>query len=502
MRKFSRLWMAAALVAAVCTGAVVAAQRQSAAPAPPPVSPHTYDLDPTYIRMPLAAADQVYGRIEGARLKQFVNEITGVSRKSRDDGERYWGRIAGTKYDDMIEGWTEQKFKEFGLQDVRRQYFDLPPQFFPTSWDLTATGGGKTVRFETIRPAGTATTPAGGLELDAVWVGLGTEADFAGRDVKGKLVLIHSVPTPAVISHSATWLGATERAAKKGAAAVLINLAIVGTNYQTQLNAGVPGVPSFSIGTADADALRALMEQGPVKAKVQLNGEMRSGLRDANVWGTLPGATDEDILLFAHHDAYFEGAIDNASGMAVMVGLAEYFSKIPQAQRRRTLRFVTTSGHHAGSLGVRWMHDNRDTFFAKTAMFINVEHVSATQTYIRGPVLRKSNNIAARRWWVFGSEKLASVALETFRTFGVTVYHDMEERCCGDSSAVSHDVPNVVLMESPVFYHTDHDRPDIVPDAGLEAVGRAYAKLIDQVNKLQRSDLVVKPQTSTAGRQP
>ena len=72
---------------------------------------------------------------------------------------------------------------------------------------------------------------------------------------------------------------------------------------------------------------------------------------------------------------YFEGAIDNASGMAVMVGLAEYFSKIPQAQRRRTLKFVTTSGHHAGSAGVNWMHDNRQTFFAKTAVAFNVEHV-------------------------------------------------------------------------------------------------------------------------------
>jgi hypothetical protein len=304
-----------------------------------------------------------------------------------------------------------------------------------------------------------------------------------------------------VISHSATWLGASDRAAKKGAAAVLINLAIVGTNYQTQMNSGVPGVPSFSIGSNDADALRALIEQGPVKVKVELNGETRSGLRDANVWGTLPGATDEDILIFAHHDAYFEGAIDNASGMAVMVALAEHFSKIPQAQRRRTLKFVTTSGHHAGSLGVQWMHETRDKFFAKTAVALNVEHVSATQTYIRGPVVRKSNNVAARRWWVFGSDKLAAIALNAFKTFGVTIYHDMEERCGGDSSAIQRDVPNVVLMESPVYYHTDHDRPDIVPEAGLEAAGRAYAKLIDEVNKVERRELL--PQaaaTTTAGR--
>jgi hypothetical protein len=330
---------------------------------------------------------------------------------------------------------------------------------------------------------------------------LGTEADFVGRDVKGKLAVIYSVPTPAVISHSATWLGAADRAAKKGAAAILINLAIVGTNWETQLNGGVANVPTFSIGYEDATALRTMMEAGPVKVRAELLGETRRGLKDANVWGTLPGATDEDILIFAHHDAYFEGAIDNASGMAVMVGLAEYFSKIPQAQRRRTLRFVTTSGHHAGSLGVQWMHDNRQTVFAKTAVAFNVEHVSATQTYIRGPVVRKSNNIAARRWWVFGSDRLAAIAHNAFRTFGVTVYHDMEERCCGDSIAISHDIPNIVLMESPVYYHTNQDSPDIVPAVGLEAAARAYAKIVDEVNKAERRDLMAEPQTTTAGRQ-
>ena len=51
----------------------------------------------------------------------------------------------------------------------------------------------------------------------------------------------------------------------------------------------------------------------------------------------------------------------------------------------------------------------------------------------------------------------SSIALNAFRTFGVTVYHEMEDTCCGDSSAIQRDVPNVVIMESPVYYHTDHD---------------------------------------------
>ena len=51
-----------------------------------------------------------------------------------------------------------------------------------------------------------------------------------------------------------------------------------------------------------------MIEQGPVKVHIELTTEMRSGLRDASVWGTLPGTTDEDIIIMAHHDAFFEGA--------------------------------------------------------------------------------------------------------------------------------------------------------------------------------------------------
>ena len=58
---------------------------------------------------------------------------------------------------------------------------------------------------------------------------------------------------------------------------------------------------------------------------------------------------------------------------------------------------------------------------------------------------------------------------------------------------VSQDAPSVQMIESPVYYHSDHDRPDVVPASWLEAVGRAYAMLIDRVNKLDRDQLVGKP---------
>ena len=71
-----------------------------------------------------------------------------------------------------------------------------------------------------------------------------------------------------------------------------------------------------------------------MRVKATLDVEMVPNLKTALVWGTLPGATDETIYIVAHRDGWFEASGDNAGGVASMVGLAEYYSKIPQAQRR------------------------------------------------------------------------------------------------------------------------------------------------------------------------
>jgi len=467
-----------------------------------PVTMHPHDLDASFIRMPLPAGQEKYGKIEGTRLKTFVNEITAVSRKSRDDGDLLWGRLAGTKYDDMVEGIVEAKFKEWGLTNVHRQYFNLGPQWFPTAWAFRASGSGQTLTFKTIQAGRNArATPAGGLDLDAVWVGAGTEADFIGRDVKGKLAVLQSFPMPSVVGHQSGYNGGLQRAAQKGAAAVLINVAIPG-NLLTAVSAP-NGLTTFSFGTQDMAAFQSLIEKGPVKVHLELSVEERTGLRDASVWGELPGTSDEDMVIMAHHDAFYEGSLDNASGMAVMMGLAEYFSKIPREQRRRTLKFVTTSGHHVGSDGTRWMHDNRATFLAKTALLINCEHVSAIQMHWDrfGASVRKTDNIAARRWWVFGSSALAQIVLNSYRTFGVTIYDDMDGTTTGDMSHIDRDAPSVQLIESALYYHTSADTPDYVPNPGMEAVARAYAKVIDDVNKLDRGALMPTPVTrSSAGQ--
>ena len=446
---------------------------------------HKNDIDATYIEVPVPPGESQYAKLDGRRMKQFVDEITGVARKDRDSGNRYWGRIAGSKADAEVEDLVAARFKEFGLADVHKQSFDLPPQWWPLDWEVRGSGPTAGLTFKTAFPGMRATaTPAAGIDLDVVWVGIGSELDFAGRDVKGKIAFIHSEPKPSGFQHTAAFTGALQRAADKGAAAVIVNISIPGN--VTNEGASAPGVPTFLIGSQDAAALEKAMASAPVRLHLKLATEMRPGLKDASVWGTLPGATDEEIVVIAHHDSFFEGAFDNASGMATMLGMAEYYAKIPQAQRKRTLKFVTTAAHHAGSPGTAWMHQNKETALAKTVLMINCEHTSITQVYEYGPALRRSNDINARRWWVHGSDALAAIALNAWKTFGVTVFDGMETAASGDMGSVSRDLPTIQLIVSPIFYHSDHDTPDTVPAQGLAATARAYAKIIDEVNKLER----------------
>jgi hypothetical protein len=486
-------------VAALAAGAVLAASGMSAvsyaqrgrgaqpggAAAP---GRHTNDVDASYLRMPLPPGEQAYASIDGARMKQYVEDIAAISRTSRDQGIKYWGRIAGTKADADTEEYIARRFRELGLEDVHMQSFDLPPQWFALDWNLTASGGGQTMTFKTAFPSTRSpSTPPAGLDLEVVWVGNGSDLDFAGRNVKGKAVLVQSFPTPSAFSHTATASGALQRAVTQGAAAVIQNIAIPGDVINE--TSGPQELPSFAIGTNEASALKALMSKGPVTMHLALATEMRDGLKDNNVWGTVPGTSDEEVIVFAHHDGYFEAAFDNASGNATMLGLAEYFSKIPRAQRKRTVKFVSTAAHHAGSPGTRWMYENRDTAMAKALLYINCEHTSITQAYLQGSDVRRSDAINARRWFVHGSDRLASIALDAFKTFGVSIFEGMEPNASGDMGQIQTERPALQLITSPLYYHSDHDRPVDVPPAGLEAVARAYAKIITQTAALTRAEL-------------
>src|SRR5713101_3146122 len=127
------------------------------------LDPNGYVRDDAYARPLVPAADQKYLKIDGLKMKDTLKEVVAISLKSRDDGNKYWGRIAGTKYEAMVHDWAEAKFKKYGLQDVHRQPFTLPKQWFPTDWNYTFTSGGRSYTFKSVNPSlNSPGTPAAG----------------------------------------------------------------------------------------------------------------------------------------------------------------------------------------------------------------------------------------------------------------------------------------------------------------------------------------------------
>jgi hypothetical protein len=91
---------------------------------------------------------------------------------------------------------------------------------------------------------------------------------------------------------------------------------------------------------------------------------------------------------------------------------------------------------------------------------------------------------------VHGSPRLFDVVLGAYHTFGVNVVGEMDPRASGEMGQIDTIAPSIQLIRSPELKHTDHDIPEFVPAVGLQAVGRAYAKIVDEVNKLNLSEIL------------
>jgi hypothetical protein len=176
----------AVFTAAACTGGTSApAQAQASTPA-------AAGSRQTFLQWPVLPGNEAYAVIDGKHLHTYVVDQAAISRRYRDQGHpQSWGRLVGTSGDEESVKWFLDKYKQIGLSDVRAQPLDLAPKWFPQSWEVSVTAGGRTMPLVSARPGYRGpVTPPGGLDLEVVNVGSGSESEFAGHDVRGKAVVI------------------------------------------------------------------------------------------------------------------------------------------------------------------------------------------------------------------------------------------------------------------------------------------------------------------------
>ena len=99
------------------------------------------------------------------------------------------------------------------------------------------------------------------------------------------------------------------------------------------------------------------------------------------------------------------------------------------------------------------------------------------------------NAVSPMRWWLNGSPALLDIVLDAFNRFNVGITADLEPGASGEMGRMARDVPSMQLITSPEIKHTEQDTPRWIPAVGLEQVGRAYAKIIDELNTLDRREI-------------
>jgi Zn-dependent M28 family amino/carboxypeptidase len=273
------------------------------------------------------------------------------------------------------------------------------------------------------------------VDAEVVYVGYGIHApeydwdDYKGLDVRGKVLLMRvndpgTEATPGffggkALTYYGRWTYKYEEAARRGAAGALLihtdESAGYGWNVVRTSNTGeqfdLAGDPEFPLQIRGwlswATAERLMAAAGhplaelvgasespdfrPVPTALRARAAVNTRIREvhtANVVGLLPGGdparSQEPVILSSHYDhlgtrtgdggetLVYHGAYDNASGVALLLSIAEAAAGMPE-RWARPLLFVATTAEESGLLGAEWYARHPLFPLATTAAVLNVD---------------------------------------------------------------------------------------------------------------------------------
>jgi Zn-dependent M28 family amino/carboxypeptidase len=263
--------------------------------------------------------------------------------------------------------------------------------------------------------------------------------DFKGTDVKGKTILMlvndPPVPDPAdptklddkmfkgrAMTYYGRWTYKYEQAMRHGAAAAIIIHETGPAGYPYEVVSGSWGRENFDIRTPD-NAKRAAVEGWitldrakelltaagqdfdalkkqaiskdfkPVALNAKASFDIKNQLREINsqnvvakLEGSDPKLKDEYVVYTAHWDhlgkdpnlqgdQIYNGADDNASGVAQLLEIAEAYTKLPTPPKRSIL-FISVTAEEKGLLGSKYYATNPLYPLNKTLADINMDEAN------------------------------------------------------------------------------------------------------------------------------
>ncbi|MFD1931034.1 M28 family peptidase [Nonomuraea mangrovi] len=241
-------------------------------------------------------------------------------------------------------------------------------------------------------------------------------------------------------------------------------------------------IPAVWLSRDDSRALLALMSRGPCTATLGVEAEVRPAV-SRNVTGVLPGRSDQWVIIGSHHDAPWASAVEDASGVALVLAAARYWSQVPSEQRPHNLLFLLTAGHMAHAAGTRaFIAANRD-LLGKVVLQLHLEHAALRCEVVDGALVPTAD--PEPRWWFTTQdpplEKLVHdtlVAEDLRRSF--VVRPDLFDPMPLTDGAFffPEKVPLVHFLAAPMYLFDSADTVDKVDQAALEPLTRAAVRIV------------------------
>jgi len=238
---------------------------------------------------------------------------------------------------------------------------------------------------------GSVATPADGLTAEVVVVDDWKQfSALPAGAVKGKILLFNHKFDKELAAQGKgfeAYVGAVVyrgvgpvAGAKAGAIAVLVR-SVGGADYRlphtgmTQYSNEVPKIPAAAVSAEDADMLKDLASQGPVKLHLTLTPQTLPDADSFNVIADWKGTEhpEQVVVVSGHLDSWDlgTGAIDDGAGVVVSMQTI-HLLHVLGIHPRRTVRFVAWMCEEQGSQGAaQYMADHKNDF---------ANHIGAIET--------------------------------------------------------------------------------------------------------------------------
>ncbi len=324
-------------------------------------------------------------------------------------------RRPGYPADRWAEDWLQQQFRAFGLERVRAEPVEVA-YWKPREATLAVDAPGSTLNVPCFPLPHSA--PATTLEAEVV-----AFDPARPQAVKGAFslydVILNRVPQT-VLESRATWSydpdetyastkhilpfgreiqNVMEPSISAGAAGfigVLRDYPGDSHQYYVPYDAIERPIPGAWIAGSQGQRLRGLLADGSAHATLSVDS-VREIISAYNIVGELPGADEETVIIGSHHDGPWASAVEDGSGIALVLAQAAHWSKVPRTERPRRLLFLLNAGHMAGGAGQRTFVESHTGELESVVLELHLEHAAnefSDETGVLAPTGRPES-----RWW-------------------------------------------------------------------------------------------------------